>query len=118
MNDLMEHRQCEELTSDDLLEAYNESVLEDVLREQDNTLTPADVDNISNGLLLQSLYLKFLNAEGWAKTLLAHRIWAIIGKDRQARTKDWTAQQRQEFYYHQEAAFNAHRTEPEEFCPF
>lgn len=119
MNDLITQRQCEELTSDDLLEAYNESVLEDVLREQDNSLTSEEVDKISNGLLLQSLYLKFLNAEGGAKTLLAHRIWAIIGKDRQDRTKNRTPQQRQEFYDNQEACYNAQGIDSnQEECPF
>ena len=106
MNDLVMQRQCEELTIDEQLDAYEESVMEDTMKiKTPSMLTSKDVFKISNGLQLQSLYHEFQStpdSDIGKKSLLRERISIIVGKQFKERTKDWSSKDR-EIRYTQQA---------------
>jgi len=115
MNDLVIQRQCEELTIDEQLDAYEESVMEDTMKvKTPSILTSKDVFKILNGLQLQSLYREFQSipdSEVGKKSLLRERISIIVGKQFKERAKDWSSKDRDIRYTQQT------KSEPE-YNPF
>ncbi len=106
MNDLIMQRQCEELTIDEQLDAYEESVMEDAMEiKTPSMLTSGDVFKISNGLQLQSLYREFQStpdSDIGKKSILRERISIIVGRQFKERTKDWSSKDRETRYSQQE----------------
>ena len=103
MNDLVMQRQCEELTIDEQLDAYDEQVIDDALRETSESLISVDgVLKVNLGLQLQSLYQKFTNETNpGVKQMLANKLGSLVSEEFRQRTKSWTAKDREIRYSQQ-----------------
>lgn len=101
MNDLIVQRQCEELTTDTLLEAQQESEAEEFFRATaiEREITADDVRTINLGLAIQSTYRKFQQAEHpQLKQVYAAKLSSLISEEFRQRSKEWTSSQREQWY--------------------